>query len=178
MEQFDHIYEENWYRVYSYAYNIMRDKQVAEDITQDIFLDLWKRFDSVPDGHQYYLLAAAKYQCFKRLRKTKYSEIQLENIEYAFSQLEDQGESQYLQKEELLKQLESTAKQILPNKCYQVFQLRYHNEMSYKEIANELRISINTVDSHLKKALQLLRDSDLNADTLLMILLCMSIFSC
>jgi len=45
----------------------------------------------------------------------------------------------------------------LPQKCKEVFMLNYYGNMSYKTIAQEMGISVKTVEKHMSKALQVLR---------------------
>jgi RNA polymerase sigma-70 factor (ECF subfamily) len=47
--------------------------------------------------------------------------------------------------------------QVLPEKCREVFQLSRFEEKSYKEISEELNISVKTVENHIAKALRIMR---------------------
>ena len=59
----------------------------------------------------------------------------------------------------LLEEIKITANKVLPEKCSQIFKLRFYNQLSYKEIAIQLKISENTVENQVSKALKLLRNS-------------------
>lgn len=58
----------------------------------------------------------------------------------------------------------------LPEQCRKVFTLRRKDNLSNKEIALQLRISENTVEQHMRKALRLLRVSFINHDVLFIII--------
>lgn len=46
----------------------------------------------------------------------------------------------------------------LPEKCRQAFMLNHYGSMSYKDIAQEMGISVKTVEKHIGKAVQVLRN--------------------
>ena len=51
-----------------------------------------------------------------------------------------------------------TAIDVLPERCREIFLLNKRDGMKYKEIAEKLQISVNTVDNHINKALRLIRE--------------------
>ena len=60
------------------------------------------------------------------------------------------------EKKELNKQI-GTSLQALPDKCRQAFVLSHFDNLSYKAVANEMGISVKTVEKHISKALRTLR---------------------
>lgn len=157
----DQIYVELWKPLYSYAYRITKDSTQSEDIIQEIFIDVWNRLDTLDvQNIRAYLYAAAKYKSFEYMRKRPFT---INELELAYEALQEcdlmTEEEQHLFKTYLLDQIKQKAAELLPEKCYQVFQLRFYAEQSYAEIAQALNISEHTVKNHITKALQTLRTS-------------------
>lgn len=155
----DQIYQELWKPLYSYAFTITKDSKQSEDIIQEIFIDVWNRLDTLEvQNIRSYLYAAAKYKSFEYMRKRTFT---TNELELAYEALEESdlmtAEEQQLFKAYLLDQIKQKAQELLPTKCYQVFQLRFYAQQSYAEIAQALNISEHTVKNHITKALQTLR---------------------
>lgn len=155
----DQIYSELWKPLYSYAYALTKDSQQSEDIIQELFIDVWKRLDHLDvQNIKSYLYAAAKYKSFEYMRKRPFT---TNELEFAYEALQESDlmteEEEQLFKAYLLDQIKQKAAELLPDKCYQAFQLRFYAEQSYAEIAQAMNISEHTVKNHISKALQTLR---------------------
>ncbi|WP_147676597.1 sigma-70 family RNA polymerase sigma factor [Algibacter pacificus] len=162
-KEYDKAYNDYWYQLYVYANNILRSHEAAEDVTQEVFLDLWNRLDSLTiDHYRAYLFKAVKFQCVKKLRKMPFTEVHLEKVEAVLS-LDDSEYNLALEENKILlvKKIDATANDLLPERCLQIFKLRFKENLSYKEIASMLNISTSTVDNQINKALKTLRESGL-----------------
>ena len=59
----EQIYKKYWYKLYIYAFNVLREREICEDIVQEIFVDLWtKRQDQQISDLNSYLYQSVKYQ--------------------------------------------------------------------------------------------------------------------
>jgi len=135
---------------------ILPHGHVAEDLAQDVFHDLWKKRDSlvIKSSLTAYLRRAAvnKTLNFIRDRKIKWDdEPELETMTSAVP-----NARQNLEEQELRKLIDRTIDG-LPERCRLVFTLSRFEEMTYQEIANELGISIKTVENQMSKALRILK---------------------
>ncbi|GGH28758.1 RNA polymerase sigma-70 factor [Sphingobacterium alkalisoli] len=158
---FDHVYKEHWKALFLFAYRIVGDKETAEDIVQEIFVDLWIRMRKLEIGsYQAYLFQAVRNQCASRLRKKKMMPMETALLEEAI-QMVDETEEQQIPQEQLLVEVQKKAQEILPEKCFDVFKLRFYEHMSVQDIANLRRISVSTVENHINKALKLLRSENI-----------------
>ncbi|GLB52021.1 DNA-directed RNA polymerase sigma-70 factor [Neptunitalea chrysea] len=160
--EFQKIYREHWKSLYIYAYNILRDKETAEDVIQEIFVDLWTRLETTEiENPKAYLLQAIRYQCAKIFKKKEFlNGFHIEQLENAISLVTDESESENF-KEQLASYVFEKATQVLPEQCYNVFDLRFNKQLSIKEIASQLQISSSTVENHINKAFKLLKSEDL-----------------
>lgn len=160
--EFQKIYKEYWRSMYAYAFNILRDKQVAEDIIQEIFVDVWGRLDEAEiENMKSYLFQAVRYQCAKVFKTGNLlGAFQTEQLEMAVELIAEESESPHF-KEELAEQILQKATEVLSGQCYNVFELRFNQHLTIKEIAHKLEISGSTVENHINKALKILRKEEL-----------------
>ncbi|MBP1840516.1 RNA polymerase sigma factor [Formosa algae] len=158
---FNTAYDAHWYELFAYANNILRSREAAEDIIQEVFLDLWNRLDDLTiDHYRAYLYKAVKFQCAKRLRQTPFTAVMLDHIGASLD-VDDSEDHQTIEasKVQLVQKIDVLANDLLPERCLQIFKLRFKDNLSYKEIALQLDISTSTVDNQINKALKLLRES-------------------
>ncbi|QDO95161.1 sigma-70 family RNA polymerase sigma factor [Formosa sediminum] len=160
-QDYNNAYNMYWYELFAYANNILRSREAAEDIIQEVFLDLWKRLDDLSiDHYRAYLYKAVKFQCAKKLRSTPFTEIMLEKLEGTLNNDESEAIKSIEENKLLLVQkIDILAHDVLPERCLLIFKLRFKENLSYKEIANRLDISTSTVDNQINKALRILRES-------------------
>lgn len=156
VNDFDQIFQKHWAELYSFAYNVVRDKAIAEDIVQEVFIDLWNRH-VVVDHPRAYLFQATRNQCAKALCNRRFDAVQVEKLAALLPDLE---EVQYEEiKTILLDEIEKTAVSILPERCLLIFKMRFYEQRTYKEIAHSLGITESTVENQISKALRLLKES-------------------
>lgn len=153
--EFRDAYLANWDKLYMYAYNILKDKKVCEDLVQDIFFSLWKnRNTSKINNISAYLFQSLKFQIYKYFRDTKFVSMDLERfyniIEVSATPLETMAFKD-------LEDMVSTHTANLPKRCQEIFYLSRFECLSHKEISEKLNISIRTVKNQISVALKYLR---------------------
>ncbi len=156
------LYEQNfnlWYApLCRYAYNILEDRDEAEEMVQTVFCKWWEKRETlkISTSVKAYLYRAVYHASINSLKHEdvkhtykQFNAMQLDNNpayaseKLAFSELES----------ELFKAIEK-----LPEQCKKVFTLSRFEELKYAEIAEHLQISIKTVENHMGKALRILRN--------------------
>jgi len=153
---FDQIFQKHWAELYSFAYNVVRDKAIAEDIVQEVFIDFWNR-QVVVEHPRAYLFQAARNQCAKALYNRRFDSVQVEKIVGLVPDLEDLHYEDI--KTLLLDEIEKTATAVLPDRCLLIFKMRFYEQRTYKDIAQNLGITESTVENQINKALKLLKES-------------------
>lgn len=151
------LYDKYWEQAYNAAYKRLKDADYAKDITQDIFLQFWSRrhelqLVSVPA----YLYTAIRNNVFKWMEKEqRFTAIPdlLDLLVYE----RDQADVELLRKE-FMQKYEALVNS-LPAAQQTIFKLRFHEDLSTKEIAEKLDISRKTVQNQLGKSVNQLRDS-------------------
>lgn len=139
------------------VYKFIPNSQVAEDLAQDIFFDLWKRkgrFQFTGSIKAYLRRSAInKSMNFLRDQKPEAFSESPENEIYAPIQIDPS-----LADQELQQQIDAAIDQ-LPERCRIIFVLSRFDDLTYKEIGQLLDIAPKTVENQIVKALRLLRQS-------------------
>lgn len=138
------------------VYRIIPQAETAEDIAQEVFLELWKKRAqlTINTSLAAYLRRAAVNRAINHLRdqKLKWSdEAELPTLSHA-----DPGATELLENAEL-QQIIDRHIDLLPEKCRLVFVLSRFESLPHAEIARQLDISTKTVENHITKALRLLK---------------------
>lgn len=138
----------------------LHDPVIAEEIAQDIYVYFWEKKEHIEIGSSVksYLLKASKNKSLNYLRNEK---IKLNIHEKLAKITESNFEeiSEHSMDAGYLHELIMNAVNCLPPKCLEIFILAKGKELSYKEIAGQLGISVKTVENQMGKALKLLRES-------------------
>lgn len=151
-QAFDMLYNRYWKRVLQFAISKSGDIMEGENIVQDVFVSLWNRRATltVTSCFENYLTVSIKYRVIKFLNKQRTQRTSPTDDSTDLDLIDDSTQ-QYLEFEELRKRLEiSIAK--LPDKCRLIYQLNKVEGLSYKEIADKLDITENSVDAYLYRA--------------------------
>jgi len=139
-------------------YRIVKDQAIAEDLAQDTFFKFWnKRNDlKIETSVKAYLRRMAINEAFYYLRKNKkFQKEEVSVLEFVAST--NNVEEQILHQE--LSDKIMVAINLLPPRCQEVFKLSRFEDLTYKEIAARLDISIKTVENQMGKALKVLKAS-------------------
>jgi RNA polymerase sigma-70 factor (ECF subfamily) len=164
---FEEIYERFWERLYVAAIRLLEDEETSKDIIQEIFIDVWNRRATLQiQNLNAFLYQAVKFQIAKQLRKRPLNPIHLEVIAELKS---TQSADTSLHLAELSAQIEQVIT-ALPPRCQEIFRLSRFENLSNKEIAQRLNISLSTVENQIHIALKSLRSNLDNA--LSFILMC------
>ncbi|MDE1192984.1 MAG: RNA polymerase sigma-70 factor [Arachidicoccus sp.] len=155
-ESFTEIYNRYWDKLYIVAANKLKDCYLAEEIIQDLFLDIWKRRATlkIPNKLGLYLAAALKYKIINANQDTFRKKNILNEINN--NKLNHYSLESQLSFEELEDKLDKLVAN-LPEKCRLIYKLSREEGLSHKKIASHLQISEKTVESHLTRAFKLIR---------------------
>lgn len=139
------------------AYQLIPDEEKAKDLVQDLFFSLWtKRGGLTVSGNlKAYLRKAIVNRCIDEIRRNK-RQGTTSDEQLPYQPASQTGADAILEASDL--QLEiNRAVDSLPERCRAVFSLSRFHDLSNKEIAAKLGISIKTVENQMTKALKLLR---------------------
>jgi RNA polymerase sigma-70 factor (ECF subfamily) len=136
---------------------LLRDRERAEEIVQDVFLELWRRRTSLTlqQSLRAYLFQATRNRALNHLRRLKV-ENRGEPVIAATMPTPEQADGEVREAE--LGDAIREAIADLPDRCRQVFELSRVNGLTYAEIATTLEISVKTVEAQMGKALRVMRE--------------------
>ncbi len=162
---FSENYNNYFRRCFLYAQSYVQDQYLSEDIASEALTKLWENWDDSYTAVQRkaFLLTIIRNKCLDHLRKTqvniktqeKLTEISLRELDFRISLLESTV-PQELFISDIQKIVNNTLKQ-LPEQTQLIFQLSRIENKSANEIAEELEISVKSVEYHITKSLSLLR---------------------
>lgn len=144
------------------------DMTTAKEIVQDIFIYLWEnRYGiKINKSIKAYLLQSVRYNSIRRIKNNAKSNILMNEVPDI---QDDKSYNDHLEYAELQNQI-LKAVDSLPEQCQRVFSMNRFEELSYKEIAGLLNISVKTVEAHISKALRIIREF-LNGGILILLML-------
>ena len=150
------VFRSQYKSVCQVMYRYLKDAHLVEDLAQDLFIKLWDKRESIniESAPEAYIRRMAANEALMYLRKANRMPSDEFSAEHEKSSAPG-GESIFLNAE--LGGKIQEAIQCLPPKCQLVFKLSRFEELSYREIAEKLDISIKTVENQMGKALKILR---------------------
>ncbi len=167
-EHIEVIFKEHYRDLCALSHYYIRDMSESEDIVQDVFVTIISknRWDGISDFKNY-LRIAVRNATFKRMEKAKRKGTVREKIgnPLAYNDLTREQEMIIMEKKLLLyREIEK-----LPEQCKRIFLLCCSEGLKYRETAEVMEISVNTVKTQLKKAYKYLRVSLYNIHILGMV---------
>lgn len=143
--------------LYVHAYRILRDREEAKDIVQELFTILWVRRSTLlfKSGMASYLYASVRNRVFDRISRKKVESGYFESLKN-FIPPSGCNTDDHVQEKELAELIEKEIT-ALPAKMREIFELSRKEHLSYKEIAEQLIISDKTVKKQVSNALKILR---------------------
>lgn len=153
---FEEIFKRYWKRLFAYAFKIFNDEKICEDNVQEIFISFWEKSnDSNILNLEAYLIRSVKYKIANHIRDLKFTPVHLEILKNIPNPVQTDNDLEY---EEFEAEIFNEIKK-LPPKCQQVFRLSRFENYTNPEIAEELNISIRTVEKHISNALKFLKST-------------------
>lgn len=145
-------------RLLSFALQYVHVKETAEEITNDVFIQLWNRKEYLEQVNNIstYLFVSVKNHSLNYLKKYSHIHVSVENNEGVTSLVNRDDPEQQLEWKEMSFQL-SQAIDNLPDQCRTVFKLIKEDGFRYKEVAEILGISPRTVETQLFRAMKKLQ---------------------
>ena len=150
-DAFAEIIEQHEAMVYSLAYHFFNDRGRAEEIAQDVFLQLYRNLAAIEsDAHLvFWLRQVTTRRCIDVSRRARLKAVRLED---AGELRAKETRSDIILDRRLKRMIEE-----LPDIQRSVVTLRYQEDLDPSEICRIVDLPVNTVKSHLHRALQALR---------------------
>lgn len=155
---FEYLFHTHYAPLCKSVYNIVRDRDAAEDIVQDVFIKVWRRRAELDISRsiQSYLFRSCMNTALNYLKKSqKNTSIENENLHtVAYSSHQPEEGLEFQEVSNKVQEALNT----LPPKCKIVFSMSRYEDLSYADIASTLNISVKAVEKHMSKALKIMRE--------------------
>ncbi len=154
---FDEIFRQ-WYEpVVRSANRVLHDPGIAEELSQDVFLEFWRRRETLPPESSVagYLMQAVRNRALNHLRHLQVQKKSAVYVE-ALSEPAERADAA-LDSGELAAAL-TKAIAALPPRTREVFVMSRERNMRYSEIAAALSVSVKAVEANMSRALRMLRE--------------------
>jgi RNA polymerase sigma-70 factor (ECF subfamily) len=155
---FETVFRDNYAHLVRMAESLVRERALAEEIAQDVMLELWRRRETIEVEQTFraYLLRSTRNRALNHIRHQR---IVVREATIAAAAAESaramSAEDEMLGTE--LERAVRTAITSLPDRTREVFQLSRERGLKYTEIAAVLDISVKTVEKRMGQALAELR---------------------
>lgn len=148
---FSDLYLTYYSKLVRFAKEFVQHEEDAENITQDVFADLWEKRDFIThiENMNAYLFRLVRNRCLDYLRHKVFEQRYMESL-----QLSCEEEAVEDHDTEILIR---AAINSLPQRCRDIFLLSRVEGLKYREISEHLGISVNTVECQMGIALKKLR---------------------
>ena len=152
-EAFEKTCTEYWKKLNAFSYTMTQDKDLAQNIVQDVFIDLWERREELSiNAIEPYLFRAVKNQVFKHYQNNRFDKTILED------KFEDYIIDNFTSIDPEVMDLLYSLLDKLPEKRKEVLLMYKFQDMSIDQIASELGLSKQTVKNQISSGLKQLRE--------------------
>jgi RNA polymerase sigma-70 factor (ECF subfamily) len=152
--QFEALFRSSYLSLVRYAKKLIKDKDTAEEIVQDLFVRLWQdkekiRIQSSLNG---YLFRSVHNRCLHHIEHNRV--IAKHAKEMSLNEDDDSANpSDLIQYKELHLKITRILDR-LPERCGRIFCMNRFEGLKYAEIAEKLSVSVKTVEANMGRALR------------------------
>ncbi len=140
-----------------FARQYLKDHEMAEEAVQDMFVRIWEKKQSlhIETSVKNYLFRAVRNHCLNQIQHEKIKSQYASRVQD--SAVQDIDPDQFYIEVNLLERIEKSINS-LPPKRQEIFRMSREQGLKYKEIAENLNISVKTVEAQMGLALKILRE--------------------
>jgi RNA polymerase sigma-70 factor (family 1) len=155
VDALEYLFHQYYDDLCRYTFVFTKDIAVAENIVQDLFVYVWEHRETIEIrlSFESYLFQASRYKALNYKRDNSHKVDKLSILKEQFRGEVSVGADEAIELKEL-NQIVSEAIDLLPDRCQQIFRLSRTDELSYREIAELMNISISTIDNQVNTAIK------------------------
>jgi RNA polymerase sigma-70 factor (ECF subfamily) len=156
-QAFEQLFKTHFKALHAYALAILKDADTAEEIVQNMFLKFWEKRErlNIQGAVKAYLYKCVYHDSLNFLKhekiKTKYQDF----ASYTMNSHHEAASSK-VEMTELEYHIGQGLNE-LPEQCRTIFQMSRFEELKYREIAEQLGLSVKTIENQMGKALRIMR---------------------
>ena len=157
-QQFKELFHSEYGRMFKAAYILLGDEDEAKDAVQDVFARLWDGTTPLREASQRtFLLTCVRNRCLNLIA-------QRQNRQEAMLLLTAEAIDSGTHDEQLIEAVNRYVEERLTPQTGRIIKMHYNEERSYKDISNELGISLSAVNKHIVQGLRKLRSTFKNRE--------------
>jgi len=163
-QTYEQLFRDNHDQVFRLALRIVRDEELAKDITQEVHIKCWKNSDSLESAGnpRAWILRVTRNLCIDKIRASK-TTMDLDDHAYA-APSQDPGPDRAAEIEHMMQILKSLV-ETLPEKQRVIFHLREIEGLQYKEISEVIDVSVDEIKVNLFRARKKIREKLISVDS-------------
>ncbi len=153
-ETFKYLFDEYYNPLCNYVAHTFHLGEDAEDVVMDVFTHIWSKDVSLDElsKPKAYLFKSVHNKALEKIRSKKVEILSLDAQKIVVVDYKEENADDFLLKDKIYKSIRQ-----LPKQCQLIFVKAKIDGQSYKEIAEELGLSIKTIENQMSKALKILR---------------------
>jgi RNA polymerase sigma-70 factor (ECF subfamily) len=155
---FERIFSLYYKRIYNFCLHLYQSSDDARETVQRVFVALWEQRVQVDENKSLasYLYTITRYMAYQEFRQQVYKKAAFDHFILNSFDFNESTKDEVLYNE-LLSFLESVIER-LPERQREIFKLSRFSGLTYRQIADQLNITENTVDTQIRRALEFVRD--------------------
>lgn len=156
---FERFFKTYFKSLYAYAFTMVQDEIMAEEIVQQVFYKIWEKKEqfAVHTSVKAFLYKAIYNECLNYLKHQKHKNTHQSYVVYVNrDRVSDDNAAMRVELNELQSRLQAALSE-LPEQCRTIFYMSRFDELKYREIAERMGLSIKTIEAQMGKALKILR---------------------
>jgi len=158
MQAFERVFKEHYDGLCRFANSYLLDVDEAEEVVQGTFIGFWEKRENlqIETSLKAYLYRSVRNSCLNEIKRQKVRQVHAQAVLQQEVQVAEASDHDALKME--LEDRIHHAIQTLPEQCRLIFKMSRFEELKYQEIADQLGLSIKTVENQIGKALKVLRE--------------------
>lgn len=154
---FKKLYDRYSKKVFTQCRRVLHTEVMAEEAVQEVFLKIWLLEDRLVEIEVFelYLRTLVKNYCLNKVRQIASDRQMAAVLSVNYKEPHNEAEETVILKD--TRDFVESIVQTLPAQQRAVYQLCHQQGLKYEEVAGRLNISVNTVKTHMKRALSTLR---------------------
>lgn len=153
-QEFEALFRKNYDRLYYTACDWVEDAEVARDVVSDVFGELWVHYERLRNENlDVYLFRSVRNRCMNHLR---HKVIEGKYQDYFLAMKVEAMDEDEAEREARLREIDRVMDSFTSQTRF-IFEQCYFEGRKYKEVGDELNISVSAVHKHMNKAFAMLR---------------------
>jgi RNA polymerase sigma-70 factor (ECF subfamily) len=156
LKTFEMVFRDYYKPLVRYGNTFLRDSDETEDVVQQVFVSLWEKRTQI-DIHtsiRAVLYKSVQNACLNKIKHLKVRDTYAEEMKAVAIPEETSDPVQVNELNERIQQ----AMESMPEQCGRIFKMSRFEQLRYQEIADQLGLSVKTVENQMGKALKIVRE--------------------